>query len=64
MSGSNIFIVYSSADGKNVTLSPRSGKGHFEPKHDGDTAQVTLLGGSGIEGGMMRANVRCEFCCP
>lgn len=61
MSGSNMFVVYS-ADSTNVTLSPRLGTGHSMPQHD-DSAQVTLLEGSGISGdGAMVANVRCDNC--
>ncbi|KAI9763461.1 MAG: hypothetical protein M1840_000475 [Geoglossum simile] len=61
MSGSNIFVIYSSADGKNVTLSPRLGSGHVEPGYNGN-AKVTLLEGSGISGGQMIANVKCSSC--
>ncbi|KAJ4304675.1 hypothetical protein N0V90_000202 [Kalmusia sp. IMI 367209] len=57
MSGSNIFVVYTSGNG-NVTLSPRLGAGEREPKFNSD-AQVTLLEGSGVSGGKMVANVRC-----
>lgn len=59
MQNSNIFIVYADATGSNVTLSPRLGKGEFEPKTNGDQAQVFLLEGSGIANGTMTANVRC-----
>ncbi|KXT07496.1 hypothetical protein AC578_484 [Pseudocercospora eumusae] len=61
MSGSNIFVMYTSADGKNVTVSPRLGTGHVEPQHDTD-AQVELLEGSGVANGKMIANVRCRNC--
>ncbi|KAF2717471.1 iron reductase domain protein [Polychaeton citri CBS 116435] len=61
MSGSNIFVMYTSTDGNNVTVSPRLGTGHVQPQHD-DTAQITLLEGSGISNGMMTANVRCSNC--
>ncbi|KAI9786139.1 MAG: hypothetical protein M1839_007549 [Geoglossum umbratile] len=61
MSGANIFVVYSSASGTNVTLSPRLGSGHVEPTFNGN-AQVTLLEGSGISGGQMVANVKCSSC--
>ena len=60
MAGSNIFVIYSDGRG-NVTLSPRLGEGHFEPVHD-TTANVTLLEGSGISGGLMVANVLCSNC--
>jgi hypothetical protein len=58
MTGSNIFVVYTSADGKNVTLSPRLATGYREPTFNGD-AEVTLLEGSGVYNGKMVANVRC-----
>lgn len=57
MSGSNIFVMYTSADGQNVTVSPRLGTGHVQPQHATD-AQVELLAGSGIADGMMTANVK------
>jgi hypothetical protein len=59
MSGSNIFAVYTSADGKNVTLSPRTGSGYNTPAFNGD-AKVELLEGSGVSNGVMVANVKCE----
>ena len=58
MANSNIFVIYTSASGNNVTLSPRTGKGHVMPKADSD-ARVTLLDGSGVQGGEMTANIRC-----
>ena len=58
MSGANIFVVYADSKGSNVTLSPRLGKGNFQPSAD-NTAQVSLLDGSGIAGGKMTANIRC-----
>ncbi|KAI9732677.1 MAG: hypothetical protein M1834_004014 [Cirrosporium novae-zelandiae] len=61
MANSNIFVIYSSSDGKNVTLSPRLGTGHEMPQYD-SSAQVSLLDGSGISGGIMTANVRCGSC--
>ena len=60
MAGANIFIVYSDAANTNVTLSPRLGKGEFEPEFD-TAAQVTLIEGTGIANGMMTANVRCKL---
>lgn len=60
MAGANIFIIYADSTGKNVTLSPRLGKGNVEPDFDG-AAQVALLDGTGIEGGTMTANVRCMY---
>ncbi|EAU29367.1 predicted protein [Aspergillus terreus NIH2624] len=61
MAGANMFVVYASSSAQNVTLSPRSGKGHVEPQFNRD-AQVTLLPGSGIRNGTMTANVRCDNC--
>ena len=60
MAGANIFVIYSDGKG-NVTLSPRLGKGHFQPLLD-NTAKVSLLAGSGVANGRMVANVRCENC--
>lgn len=59
MSGSNIFVVYTSSGGSNVTLSPRTGSGHTMPNFNGD-AQVELLEGSGVSNGVMTANVKCR----
>ncbi|KAF2205626.1 CBD9-like protein [Delitschia confertaspora ATCC 74209] len=61
MSNSNIFVMYTSTSGNNVTLSPRLGKGHSMPNFNGD-AQVTLLEGSGVSNGKMVANVKCSNC--
>jgi hypothetical protein len=61
MSNANMFLMYSSADGQNVTLSPRTTSGHVMPTHN-DAADVSLLEGSGISSGRMVANVRCGNC--
>lgn len=61
MAGANIFVMYTSADGRNVTLSPRSGTGHVMPRYNA-AAQVALLDGSGVRDGVMVANVRCDNC--
>ncbi|KAI9707917.1 MAG: hypothetical protein M1820_004336 [Bogoriella megaspora] len=61
MSGSNIFVIYTNANGQNVTLSPRAGTGHVEPQFSSGP-QVSLLAGSGVSNGMMTANVRCSNC--
>lgn len=60
MAGANIFVVYTSADGNNVTLSPRLASGYVPPSFNGD-AEVTLLEGSGVSDGKMIANVRCKY---
>lgn len=61
MSNANMFLMYSSADGMNVTLSPRTTTGHVMPEYDNAT-DVSLLDGSGISNGRMTANVRCSNC--
>lgn len=62
MIGANIFAIYTSADGNNVTLSPRSARDYQNvPGFNGD-AEVTLLEGSGVSNGKMIANVRCSNC--
>lgn len=61
MSNANMFVMYSSADGQNVTLSPRTASGHIMPTYN-EIADVSLLEGSGISNGMMTANVRCGNC--
>jgi len=61
MRGANIFLIYQSANGKNVTLSPRYGVGNEEPLWD-PRADVELLEGSGVKDGWMTANVRCGDC--
>jgi hypothetical protein len=60
MANSNIFVVYTSADGNNVTLSPRT-TGSYQAPSSNDAAQVTLLEGSGVANGVMTANVRCKL---
>ncbi|QSZ29022.1 hypothetical protein DSL72_003532 [Monilinia vaccinii-corymbosi] len=63
MAGAYIFIIYSDGNG-NVTLSARDGgPGHVEPMLDGELAsKVQLLVGSGVTGGVMKANVLCTKC--
>ena len=61
MTGSNIFVMYTSSDGSNVTLSPRLGTGHVMPEHD-TAAKITVLSGSGVSNGVMTANVQCSNC--
>ncbi|KAB8227804.1 cytochrome and DOMON domain-containing protein [Aspergillus alliaceus] len=60
MAGANMFILYS-APSNNVTISPRSGQGHFPPVYN-PNSRVFLLDGSGIHDGTMTANVLCENC--
>lgn len=61
MAGSNIFVAYASSDKKNITISPRLGRGHMAPDHN-PSARVRLLDSSGISNGKMIANVLCENC--
>lgn len=61
MRGSNIFVMYTSADGQNVTVSPRLGTGYQMPQYTSET-QLEVLEGSGVSNGMMTANVRCGNC--
>ncbi|KAJ4400141.1 hypothetical protein N0V91_008932 [Didymella pomorum] len=61
MSGSNMFVVYTSADGNNVTLSPRSASGYDMPTLNSNT-KVELLEGSGVSNGILTANVKCSNC--
>jgi hypothetical protein len=60
MAGANIFIMYAASD-SNITLSPRSGEGGFQPLFN-SAARITLLEGTGISNGVMTANVRCDDC--
>lgn len=61
MADANMFVVYADGTGKNVTLSTRLGKAHVQPTVS-DHAEVTLLEGSGVHGGVMTANIRCSNC--
>ena len=61
MNNANMFLMHSSADGTNVTISARNTSGHVMPTHN-DAADVVLMEGSGISNGRMVANVRCSNC--
>ena len=61
MSGAQIFVIYANAAGNNVTLSPRLGSGHSEPDEE-PASGATLVAGSGIQNGLMTANVLCKGC--
>jgi hypothetical protein len=60
MAGATIFMMYQNGKG-NVTISAREGGGgHVEPTFNSSLMSgVTLLEGSGVTGGKMRANVKC-----
>ena len=61
MKGALIFVTYSSEDDKNVTVSPRIGTGHTQPKHT-DDVKVDLLSGTGIIDGNYVVNAKCSNC--
>ena len=56
-----IFVVYASADGKNVTVSPRLGSGHNMPSYT-DAVKVNVLSGSGIVDDNLVVNAQCQNC--
>ena len=60
-----MFIMYTSASGTNVTISPRLGTGHVQPLYTGAVG-YQLLEGSGVIndtfGSNLVANVRCTNC--
>lgn len=62
MASANLFILWA-ASSTEVTLSPRSSLdgGKSEPQYN-SLANVTLLTGSGINNGVMTANIRCDNC--
>ncbi|KAF3007668.1 hypothetical protein E8E13_009037 [Curvularia kusanoi] len=60
MTNSNMFVMYADGTG-NVTVSPRFSQGHRQPQLD-QSLDVELLGGSGIQNGIMTANIRCGNC--
>ncbi|KAF6808126.1 integral membrane protein [Colletotrichum sojae] len=61
MSNSNMFIMYTDGNG-NVTISPRTARGHNMPQVDSNGADLKLLAGSGVSDGRMTANVLCTNC--
>ncbi|KAK0247936.1 hypothetical protein B0A54_15406 [Friedmanniomyces endolithicus] len=48
MAGSNIFVMYTSADGKNVTVSPRLGLGYRQALHDTAAHMGVVWSGGGM----------------
>ena len=60
MSDSNIFVFYPDGSG-NVTISTRLGAENMAPGSQ-DSKRVQLLAGSGVEEGVMTANVACFNC--
>ena len=61
MAGANIFVMYTDSTGQNVTVSPRLGTGNVQPDYNAG-ARITVLGGSGVQNGVMTANVKCSSC--
>ncbi|KAB8075813.1 hypothetical protein BDV29DRAFT_200691 [Aspergillus leporis] len=61
MQGANIFVVYASSGGNNITISPRLGAKHVEPLFN-PKAHVSVLDGSSINNGIITANIRCDSC--
>lgn len=61
MRGSTIFVIYPNADNTNLTLSPRAGKGNFEPQYD-SSIDVTVLEGTEIKSGKWTMNFVCHNC--
>ncbi len=61
MKGALFLIIYSSASGTNVTLSPRTASGEVEPVYD-PSIHVQALVGTGITNGTMTFLGRCTNC--
>lgn len=61
MKDSLMFIVYTAANGRNVTVSPRIGTGHSEPTYTTDVS-VFLLPGSGLINDTYIINTKCHGC--
>ncbi|KAJ5683844.1 uncharacterized protein N7477_000189 [Penicillium maclennaniae] len=61
MKDSLMIVVYSSADGKNVTVSPRYSSGEQEPVYS-PSLVVDILDGTGIFNNSMIVNARCSNC--
>ncbi|KAL6707287.1 hypothetical protein ACN47E_004275 [Coniothyrium glycines] len=60
MTNANVFVIYTDGNG-NVTLSPRHSTGRTQPQYD-SSIDAELLSGSGVQNGVMTANVRCGNC--
>ena len=62
MKGSQMFVLYANAAGNNITISRRTASGHSDPTVSSGEGDAILLEGSGIEDGMMTANIMCNNC--
>jgi len=61
MQGSQMFLVYTSTNGKNITFSPRLSSKHTEPSYSSDI-KISLLEGSGLINGSYVVNAHCQNC--
>lgn len=61
MKDSLMFIVYTAANGRNVTVSPRIASGRTEPTYTTDVS-VVLLPGSGLINDTYVVNAKCQGC--
>ncbi|MCJ1283405.1 hypothetical protein MMC26_002733 [Xylographa opegraphella] len=61
MEGSQMFLVYTSTDGNNITFSPRLASSHKEPSYS-SSIKVSLLDGSGLINGSYVVNAHCQNC--
>ena len=56
-----IFVAYTSQNGKNVTISPRIGRAHEEPKHT-PAVGVKVLEGTFVDNKTYNINAQCTSC--
>ncbi|MCJ1377650.1 hypothetical protein MMC17_000746 [Xylographa soralifera] len=61
MQGSQMFLVYTSTNGNNITFSPRLTSNHNEPSYS-SSINVSLLEGSGLINGSYVVNAHCQNC--
>ncbi|KAI1098470.1 putative iron reductase domain protein [Jackrogersella minutella] len=61
MAGALMLVVYPSASGKNVTLSPRIATGHTEPVYAPDI-KIEALAGTGLDNDTFIFNGKCSNC--
>lgn len=56
-----MFVAYKSKNGNNVTISPRIGSAHEEPKYTQEV-QVKLLDGTSVDNNTYNINAQCTKC--
>lgn len=56
-----IFMAYTDASGRNVTLSPRLSTGYAEPVYTPDVP-ITILPGTSVVNGTFKVNAKCRKC--